>query len=130
MPEIVVSGPLFDGRAQAELFSYVEAVKLKLAQEAVDRVQRRLTEVIRKQVTGRAVSEVMIHPEMNDLVVTNDTVIYAWWLEGVGSRNFPVTRFKGYHTFRLVGDQLERDAEGIAEQVLIGDGYLRRMGGI
>lgn len=26
-------------------------------------------------------------------------IIYGWWLEGIGSRNFPVTSFRGYHAF-------------------------------
>lgn len=34
------------------------------------------------------------------LVVHDSGVIYGPWLEGTGSRNAPVTRFKGYHAFR------------------------------
>ena len=41
------------------------------------------------------------------------------------SRNAPVTRFKGYSTFRRVGQRVDRRAKYIAERVL--PRYLRRM---
>jgi hypothetical protein len=127
MPDIVIAtGPVFDGRAEDAARRYCDDVKKKLAQEGVDRVRHRLEEVIRHQVTGRAVSEVHIDNAVSDLVVTNDPIVYGPWLEGVSQRNHS-TRFKGYHTFRLVGDQLERDAEGIAEARLRDGGYLEEM---
>jgi hypothetical protein len=29
-------------------------------------------------------------------IVDDQQIVYGYWLEGIGSRNFPVTRFKGY----------------------------------
>lgn len=35
-------------------------------------------------------------------------IVYGPWLEGVGSRNAPVTRFRGYASFRKAAQTLER----------------------
>ncbi len=45
--------------------------------------------------------------------VHDDMVIYGPWLEGVGSRNFPVTRFKGYHTFRIVRNRMAQKSAAV-----------------
>ncbi len=42
--------------------------------------------------------------------VHDSGIVYGPWLEGVGSRNFPVTRFRGYSMFRKVRDELSRKA--------------------
>ena len=42
--------------------------------------------------------------------VHDSGIIYGPWLEGVGSRNYPVTRFKGYSTFRKVAQEIGRKA--------------------
>lgn len=34
-------------------------------------------------------------------------IVYGPWLEGVGSRNAPVTRFRGYASFRKAAQTLE-----------------------
>ena len=44
-------------------------------------------------------------------VIHDRGVIYGAWLEGVGSRNFPVTRFKGYRHWRHTAQWL-RETEG------------------
>jgi hypothetical protein len=35
-------------------------------------------------------------------------IVYGPWLEGVGSRNFPVTRFRGYSSFRKAAQTIEK----------------------
>ena len=42
--------------------------------------------------------------------VHDSGIVYGPWLEGVGSRNYPVTRFRGYSTFRKVAQEIERKA--------------------
>jgi hypothetical protein len=49
-------------------------------------------------------------------IVHDRGIIYGPWLEGIGSRNFPKTSFKGYHAFEkgtvaLNGGQAVRVAE-------------------
>lgn len=50
-------------------------------------------------------------------VVDDGRVIYGPWLEGVGSRNAPVTRFAGYASFRRTAQLVERNAARITEDV-------------
>ncbi len=42
--------------------------------------------------------------------VHDSGIVYGPWLEGLGSRNFPVTKFKGYSMFRKVAQEIERKA--------------------
>lgn len=40
--------------------------------------------------------------------IDGEGTVYAWWLEGIGSRNAPVTRFPGYHLFLKETAKLNR----------------------
>jgi hypothetical protein len=129
-------GPIFDGRAELAAERYCVDVSDTIAQEAYDRIQRRLPEVF-KYLHGRAPVpkdpgryQASIHIERMDTerVVTDSGIVYGPWLEGIGSRNM-TTRFKGYHTFRRIADEIDLEAEGIAERILHDHGYLLEMGG-
>jgi hypothetical protein len=127
MPAIASrSGPLFDGRASAAAYLWTKDIEDHVSQDIVNRIHRRLKTVLQNP-TGYY--ESMIHTEkhLDDVVVTDDPVVYGPWLEGVGSRNYPVTRFKGYGTFRLVARQMDRQMGMVAETRLIAGGYLRAM---
>lgn len=50
--------------------------------------------------------------------VHDNNVVYGPWLEGVGSRNYPVTRFRGYHAFKLVAQALQAEASRVAEAAI------------
>ena len=52
-----------------------------------------------------------------ETIVTTADAMYGPWLEGTGSRN-QSTRFKGYHGFRLAAQELDAEAEGIADAAL------------
>ena len=125
MNDVITIGPIFDGRAEAELERYVSDLKETLGNEGVNRVRAHLDSVLRHQ-TGRYVAGVHTDRSVGDLAVRDAQVVYGPWLEGVGSRNSPATRFPGYHTFRIVGQDLDRAAEGIAERKLH-EGYLQGM---
>lgn len=47
--------------------------------------------------------------------IHDNGVVYGPWLEGVGSRNYPVTRFRGYHTFRVVRNRMTQKARAVIE---------------
>jgi hypothetical protein len=49
-----------------------------------------------------------------------DATVYGFWLEGIGSRN-RTTRFKGYFTYRIIGQELRTRTPAIVE------GVVRRM---
>jgi hypothetical protein len=112
---MVAIGPLFDGRAIAEMEKYTISIETTLAQEAVNRIHARLRQVIKVWGDGYYDSMVQTERQVNDTVVTDGGVIYGPWLEGVGSRN-QTTRFKGYATFRTVTQQLDQEATAIAEE--------------
>lgn len=122
--DVDTHGPVFDGRAQAAARAYVAAATEEIASEGKQDVDTRLPQVLRNP-TGYYQAHIT-----NDRVtatswrIHDDMVIYGPWLEGVGSRN-KTTRFKGYFTFRLVGQQLKGKAVAIAERVL--PQYLRAM---
>lgn len=50
-----------------------------------------------------------------DYPAVDTGIIYGYWLEGVGSRNFPKTRFKGYRMWREATQQIQAEAEKIAQ---------------
>jgi hypothetical protein len=121
------SGPLYDGRAAVAVRRYTEELQQKLAQEAYDMIQERLPQVIR-HYTGRYAKSIhTVRNSMNELTVTDYPIVYGPWLEGVGSRNFPKTRFRGYFTFRIVGQALEAKSTEIADR-LLQEKYLKEMG--
>lgn len=60
-------------------------------------------------------------------VTDQGAVVYNRWLEGTGSRNYPVTRFRGYHAFERAHEMTQRQAGKLA-QVEIGR-TVRKLGG-
>lgn len=78
------------------------------------RVRDHLGQVLRHP-TGYYASHIMTSTRSDGLDVTDSRVIYGPWLEGVGSRN-KTTRFKGYFTFRIVAQQLDRDAMSLIHE--------------
>lgn len=121
-----VSGPLFDGRAGAALDRYVDAVQDRLADEATDRIHALLAGSL-KHPTGYYESHIHTERSTSDRTVTDTPVVYGPWLEGLGSRNFPKTRFRGYGSFRKATQDLDAQAGGIARDVLDTGGYGEEM---
>lgn len=110
-----VSGPLFDGRAEAAIDDFLDAAKSTVADVAVIEL-RTLGMSQYDHPTGFYVSTIHVERVMEDYVIT-DNAVYGDWLEGVSSRN-AATRFKGYKTFRLITQRLKRDAVVIAEATI------------
>ena len=113
--DVTTSGPIVDGRGAEIIQRWRREWEDHWGRVTGDRVHRRLATVLRHP-TGYAESRV--HTErVGDGVRTDmSNLIYGLWLEGVGSRNSPVTRFPGYHTFRDVGAQLQQEVGGHADQ--------------
>lgn len=120
-----VHGPIFDGRALVALDDYAQAVVDDVAAQGYQDVRLTLHRVL-KHPTGYYESQIRDRP-IGALthVLYDNRVIYGAWLEGVGSRNAPVTRFEGYFTFRRVAQHLDRKAKPIAERTL--HRYIGRM---
>jgi hypothetical protein len=125
--DVHYSGPMFDGRAAHEVTAFLGAATREVAKVGQDDVGIQLIKVIRHP-TGYYESHIAIAQAAPTIWRVHDSgVIYGPWLEGVGSRNFPVTRFKGYFTFRKVAITLRLKAGRIASSVL--PPYIRRMNG-
>jgi hypothetical protein len=120
-----MNGPLFDGQAAIAASDLCEEIEREVGDEGVDMVRARLDQVL-KAPTGHYRSQIRATPYRGDIKVTGEDVIYHWWLEGVGSRNFPVTRFKGYGTFKITAGALRARAASVAERVM--RPFVNRMG--
>lgn len=128
-----MSGPLFDGRADTALAQGLIDIRDAVAKEGVSLASSVLSASIKHSVTGEAVRSVtstgstrtyqsgkysmVVTTTGDDTVVTTSLASYGPWLEGTGSRN-ATTRFKGYHSFRMAGQELESRAQSIAEAAI------------
>ncbi len=120
-------GPLFDGAAARAVEDLIDEIEQEVAEEGKGRIVGRLVQVIRKPTPYYWTQTKNVPHPAGGRKVTGEDVIYHWWLEGVGSRNFPVTRFAGYWTYRTITPVLRGRADTIAEGVLAR--YIGRMGG-
>lgn len=102
-------GPFLEGAPVKIVDIFVHAMTEDLADEGLRRVRERLGRVLRHP-TGYYSSRVVRTMRADGYEVNDSRVVYGPWLEGTGSRN-QTTRFKGYHTFKTVGDQLDKTAE-------------------
>ncbi len=125
MPDVELSGPLFDGRANAAVQAFLSDAALTVAEEGEELVRQRLTLSIRNR-TGNYESSIRTVPADAMATVDDSGVVYGPWLEGTGSRN-RTTRFKGYRSFRIATQLLAGRAGAIASRVL--PRYIDRMGG-
>ena len=124
---VTVSGPLFDGRGHAVLDAMSDAIAYDVAEEGRDIVRFNSDTSFKTQtpyyITKLRISDAGEHARDVD----DSGVIYGPWLEGVGSRNFPNTRFKGYSMFRRATQYLnDGAAEIIANRTA--EAYVARMG--
>src|SRR5258708_19688630 len=104
-------GRVGDGRGQAGLDVYGHEVVQKIAEQGQQMIRDHLNTVIR-QNRGVYVSRVNVRDMGTTQVIEND-MVYSPWLEGTSQRNRS-TRFKGYHTFRLVRQHLDAKGEAMA----------------
>lgn len=126
-----VHGPIFDGRAEHALHDFMHEVVWEATKEARGDLGVAFVTHFREP-TGYYESQLQtVRPVRHGNTVVarihDDSVIYGWWLEGIGSRNSPVTSFRGYHSFRNVATALQHKAGQIAERVL--RRFIGRMGG-
>jgi hypothetical protein len=119
MPRIEINthGALFSEPRQRRIVDNLcKEVEQETAEWAENRVHEMLHEVLRHP-TGYYESKIQTDRTTTGWEVNDGGVIYGPWLEGTGSRN-NTTRFKGYHTFRTVAQEVEQRSDGIAEDVL------------
>lgn len=111
------TGPFQDGRFQRAAHDYSDAVQYAIALHGRDLVDRRLNQVLKTQTPYYRL-QIDVRRHRGGYEVWDKGVVYGPWLEGTGSRNAPVTRFRGYQTFRRTKPLVDRDAQRIAMQLL------------
>jgi hypothetical protein len=99
---VTMTGPFFDGRGDAILDRMVTDIQRTVGDQAFVEFETNL-ELSIKHSGPRYQSFVHVFDRDGDRVVNDgygqtNTLQYGLWLEGVGSRNYPVTRFRGYHS--------------------------------
>lgn len=114
--DVDTKGPLFNGEALLLLEGMTADIERVVASTGQAMVLEHLADVL-QHPTGFYESHVTTEPGGGDTQITDTGIVYGPWLEGVGSRNFPKTRFRGYATFRRVTQELDERAQGTAERV-------------
>jgi hypothetical protein len=138
--EIHLSGPFFNGQAEALMGAATVAARYALAERGEALVKQIFTDRIRDNHgifiasitaidatrfmewagrTGKLYTmPVVVSDPMRESIVTTENAMYGPWLEGVGSRNL-TTRFKGYWGFREATRILEAEADAIVEEAIV-----------
>ncbi|MFI5524983.1 hypothetical protein [Streptomyces platensis] len=125
--EIDFQGPLFDGRAEQAMTDAVTDARDDVAEFAEEHVLA-LTGAYFRHPTGYYESQVTTTRVSADVALVHDQgVVYGPWLEGVGSRNAPVTRFAGYSHWRQTKELVQARGPEIAERAV--RRHLPEMGG-
>lgn len=96
--ETDISGPLFDGTATKVMDQFGEQASKDIAEFGLGLIRDDLVAHFRHG-TGKYVSKVEVKVQGDNILITDNGVIYGPWLEGTSSRN-QSTHFKGYGVFR------------------------------
>lgn len=112
-------GPVFDNVEWQHAIDHFEHdVSMDIADEGVRMVRVNLSQVLRHP-TGYYESRIRATEEPFNTASVNDAgVIYGFWLEGIGSRNSPVTIFPGYHTFARTAPELQERVSDVSAPAL------------
>jgi len=123
---VTENGPLFDGRAEKAIADACEEATKRVAALGARMVRSRLNSVLRVQTPYYRFRVAARQEAPSQWKITDQGVIYGHWLEGDGSRNFPATRFRGYHTFEQITALLNGGrAQQIADATVAE--YVRKM---
>lgn len=113
--DVHLSGPTLEGLGPTVVDRMLAEATTELADYTRFEVLSQLGRVLQNP-TGYYESQIVdqtLNPWMHSI---NDSgVIYGPWLEGIGSRNAPVTKFAGYHTFRIVRNRMEQKTRAVMD---------------
>jgi hypothetical protein len=120
-------GPMFDGRAERAMAEAVDEAEQEIARQGADHLKHDLGAPPFQAPTGWYASHIT-EKKMGSLWAVWDTgVIYGPWLAGTGSKNWPVTRFRGYNHWRRLVTYLNRIAKPVTEKII--NRAIARLGG-
>jgi hypothetical protein len=107
-----LAGPLVEGKANAVVDAMMASAVAEVADYTKYEVLTQLDRVL-VNPTGYYESQIADTPVSPFLHRVHDSgVVYGPWLEGISSRN-QTTRFKGYHTFRIVQGRISQKSSAI-----------------
>lgn len=115
--EITVSGPFFDQRWNVAMDRLITDSEDVVADQAFADWHTNLNRSIRHP-TPYYETQIRRHREDNAAVADDRGVIYGPWLEGVGSRNSPKTRFPGYFSLRRAVQSTEARVQELVKHVI------------
>jgi hypothetical protein len=129
--KVVITGPMFDGQAEAAARAYAVSLPRELALIAQTWIKTEASTFDKsgRGGTGEAAEGVMLTGAGTTYTVSGGIRAgrYAWpWLEGISKRN-QSTGFKGYKTFSRTRGRMKKQATPYAQQLL--SRYLEQMGG-
>lgn len=108
-------GPTIEGMAEPLIDLMMEGALAEVASYTKHEVSMELVQVL-QHPTGYYESKIQAEPrDIGQWSINDSNVIYGPWLEGIGSRNAPVTRFPGYHTFRRVQGRMSQKTTAIVQ---------------
>jgi hypothetical protein len=113
--DITFTGPLFDGRAERAIDRACDDARDDIAAFAEERVLMGTSATFKTRTPyyETMVTTTRVSGEVS--LVHDQGVVYGPWLEGVGSRNAPVTRFGGYHHWRKAKEAVTARGPQIAD---------------
>lgn len=102
-------GPFFNsGEWDMAMRHFMEDMTMDAADQGTRELRTSMFATF-KVPTGRYERTVKASPlSFGASKIDGEGTVYAWWLEGIGSRNSPVTRFPGYHLFMKETAKLNR----------------------
>jgi len=112
--DVRVSGPVFDGRADAAVRDFCDEAERDIAAQGYSEVMTNLNQSI-KNPTPNYEMQITVTKTASGRVVHDRGVVYGPWLEtGAGRR----TRFRGYHSFARARAAIETKAPAIVQSAL------------
>ena len=117
MATVELRGTFFSPGEPYVTKAYLHKAQDRIAGEAQRKVHAFQSLLFRYQSsppTGYAARHIVNRDLGSRHVITDSDIVYGAWLEGLGSRNFPRTRFKGYSIFRRTTRDVQNRAVELA----------------
>jgi hypothetical protein len=116
---VELHGPFFDDAVwDQHMRTFMSNATMDIADQGTKELRTAMVATFRHE-TGLYRSTVKTREQaFGTAVIDGQGTVYAWWLEGVGSRNSPVTRFPGYHLFLKETAKLNRGSVKYLERSL------------
>lgn len=129
MTDVSYSGPVFDGRAAAMTDEMVRDIRTTVGDHAFVAWESNMEASIRHSgpvyQSFAQVKDAGGDTVVNDGYDDTNQLEYGPWLEGIGSRNSPVTKFPGYHSMKRAFEEVEPQVDALAEPIV--DDYVERI---